>query len=241
MDSCHVVSKLIFHLLLLDSRSEPQLASPTRPSRALFLVGPCRFFFIQIQLYSSNCSPRRSSFVDIPWWVRGFAELSGLHVNLLSLCGTVFWTSRVWVCGQSKSTNMSRNVPRGGNSVFRFPSSVRIIFRLLAVSHGFDNHLLRRSSWIFFGGLPCVLLLSQRNFIFRLLATCSSSIFLSGGFRLHFFYVFDFSISIISSFRNFLSFDFILVFSFVWWCGLAYACGREQRLLRWSCWSSSFE
>ena len=110
--------------------------------------------------------------------------MSGLHVNLLSLCGTVFWTSRVWVCGQSKSTNMSRNVPRGGNSVFRFPSSVRIIFSdHFSASCGeprFRQSLasavrLRFSSAVFLASS----LLSQRNFIFifRLLAVSHVFVF----------------------------------------------------------------
>ena len=80
----------------------------------------------------------------------GFAELSWLRVNLLSLCGTVFWTLRhcVWVCGQSISINMSRNVGSlVGNSVFRFSGVGTDQFfsfsRFFAVSRRFDNHLLR--------------------------------------------------------------------------------------------------
>ena len=94
-----------------------------------------------------------------------------------------------------------------GNSVFRFPSSVRIIFRLLAVSHGFDNHLLRPFVFDFFGGLPCVLFVEPTQFHFHFSASCSEP-----RVRLQFFFpavfVFISSTSSISPSRSFPPFEF---------------------------------
>ena len=114
----------------------------------------------------------------------------------------------------------------GGIPCVLFDESTLCQVWLLAVSHGFDNHLLRPFIFDFIGGLPCVLLVEPTQFHFSV--SCSESAvstitcsaihfrFLSGGFHLHFFYVFPFSISIILSFRIFprcgsLGFDFISV------------------------------
>ena len=120
------------------------------------------------------------------------------------------------LCGQSKSINVSRNVPPGGTVfVFRF-SVVRTdhIFPVFCSEPAVSTITCFGRSSILFGGLPCVLLVESTQLSF-FLASCSEPLvrqslapadsfsILSGGFHLHFFYVFHFSISIIPSFRIF--------------------------------------
>ena len=78
------------------------------------------------------------------------------------------------LCGQSKSINVSRNVPRGGTVfVFRFPV-VRTdhFFPVFCSEPAVSTITCFSRSSIFFGGLPCVLLVESTQLSF-LGASCS--------------------------------------------------------------------
>lgn len=151
-----------------------------------------------------------------------FGELGSCLVY--GLCGFQFLGFLQWATCSSITCS-------GGSFQFLRRYSLRPLcwvnalsnFSAFAVSRRFSNHLLRRIRFRFYSAV----------FIF-ISSMSSTSQFRS-------FPPFEFPPDVVSSFRL----DFISrIVQLLWeWDGdgLAYACGREQCLLRWNCWSSSFE
>jgi len=148
------------------------------------------------------------------------------------------------LCGQSKSINVSRNVPRGGTVfVFRF-SVIRTdhIFPVFCSEPAVSTITCFGRSSIFFGGLPCVLLVesTQLSFFWPLAVSHLFVNHLLRRIRFRFYpavFIFISSMSSTSQFRSFPPFefppdvvssfrlDFISRFRLDRVTDLAYACG----------------